>query len=169
MMTTIALLLAMPPASVSVQETDQRSVNLNDAAAACIQEDFDGFFEKFVWSADVRRQYTAPTILEGAYTAPARPGVRRPADVQRFEIAMLDYTYVDAASADRNERDGTPPTHLWLKKTPLAGGGWRVEYQRAITRPGEGDGVEIIRKIGTPRAYVFVPVAGCWRLERWLK
>jgi len=169
MMMTVALMLAMPPALSSGQETDPRTVNLNDAATACIQKDFDVFFEKYVWSADVRRRYTAPAILEGAYAAPTRPGVRRPADVQRFEIAMIDYTYVDAASADRNERDGTPVRHLWIEKTPLAGGGWRVQYQGAITRPGEGDGVELIRKIGTPRAYVFVPAAGCWRLERWLK
>lgn len=167
MMLAIALALTAP--FPSGQDAEQRAVNLNEAAAACIQKDFDGFFEKFAWSADVRRRYSAPAILEGSYAAPARPGVRRPADPQRFEIAMMDYNYVDAASAARWERDGTRPRHLWLKKTPIAGGAWRVEYQNAITRPGEGDGVEIIRRIGTPRAYIFVPVAGCWRLARWLK
>ena len=166
--------VAVATASGAATERDSDVViprdYLRTAAAACRANDFDTFFNDFMWSADVRRRYTGATVEERSIAAPTRPGTVRPATPDRFDIELIDYTYADAASVQRWEKDKTPFTELWLTRTKLPDGRRRVEYQPAILHDdGEGDGKTLIRKIGKPRAYVFAPVGGCWKLVQWLK
>ena len=62
---------------------------LRTAAAACRANDFDTFFNDFMWSADVRRRYTGATVEERSIAAPTRPGTVRPATPDRFDIELI--------------------------------------------------------------------------------
>jgi hypothetical protein len=166
----IAGLFATASGAAPHKDEVQPQMYLKDAAEACQARNFDTFFNQFIWSPDVRRRYSAPTIEERAFAAPTRPGIKRPANPNQFDIAMIDFYYVDEASAIRWEKQRTPLIDLVLDRKELPGGGWRVTYQQALMRDdGEGDGKTLIRKLGKPKAYVFARVAGCWKLVQWLK
>ncbi|WP_420137783.1 hypothetical protein [Sphingomonas sp.] len=166
----IAASLATACGAAPHKDEVQPQTYLKDAAGACQARNFDTFFDAFVWSPDVRRKYSAPVIEERAFGAPAKPGVKRPASSQRFEIAMIDFYYVDEASAERWEKQGTPLVDLALDRKALPGGAWTVTYQSALMKDdGEGDGKTLIRKIGKPKAYIFAWTGGCWKLTQWLK
>jgi hypothetical protein len=161
---------ALVVATIIGPVTAQSQSRPKNAPAACPSSEFDGFFEEFIRSSDVRRRYTGPTIEERSITAPERLGIVRPATPKHFDITFVDYTWADAASVQRWEKDSTPFTKLSLDMKKLPNGNWRVKYQPAIFRDdGEGDSETLIRKIGKPRAYVFAPVGGCWKLVQWLK
>lgn len=158
------MMTSAPQDAVSAQE------HLASAQGSCGADAFDTFLQEFIWSRDVRKKYSAATLDERAFAAPSRPGTARPANPDAFEISTVDYTYADTASVNRWEKDQTPFTELWIDRTQLPGGGWRIQYQPAILKDdGEGDGKTLIRKTGKPRAYVFTRDAGCWKLTQWLK
>ncbi len=168
----LAAMLAAATPGGPVQSTDvvQAREHLASAAGACRSGDFDSFLTEFIWSRDVRQRYTSPTIEERSFAAPSRPGIVRRADPDRFDIAKIDYSYADELSVRRWERDGTPFVELSLDLRKLPGGGWHVQYQPGIFHDdGEGDGKTLIRKTGKPRAYIFAPVSGCWKLVRQLR
>lgn len=172
MIVFLAAMLAAATPGGPVQSTDvvQAREHLASAAGACRSGDFDSFLTEFIWSRDVRQRYTSPTIEERSFAAPLRPGIVRRADPDRFDIAKIDYSYADELSVRRWERDGTPFVELSLDLRKLPGGGWHVQYQPGIFHDdGEGDGKTLIRKTGKPRAYIFAPVSGCWKLVRHLR
>jgi hypothetical protein len=141
-----------------------------DTPAACPGSDFETFFEEFIRSNDVRRRHTGSTIEEGSIAEPKGPGKLHPAAPERFDVTLVDYTYADAASVQRWEKDRTPFTELSLEMKELPSGSWRIEYQPAIFQDdGLGDSKTLIRKTGKARAYVFAPTGGCWKLVQWLK
>lgn len=166
----LAAAMSGAPASAEIDHVGEQLAGAAGAAGACRSGDFGEFLTRFIWSRDVRRRYTGPTVEERSFAAPSRPGIVRRADPDRFDITMVDYTYADAPSVQRWEKDGTPFVSLWLDVRKRPGGGWRVQYQPAILHDdGEGDGKTLIGKTGKPRAYLFAPAGRCWKLVRQLR
>jgi hypothetical protein len=159
----LAAMLAVASSGAPVQSVE--------AAAVCPGSTFDVFFTKFIWSRDVRREHTGPTIEERSFASPSRPGIVRRADPDWFDIALINDTYADELSARRWQKSGTTPyVPLWLDVRKLPGGGWRVEYQPAMFHDdGKGGAKTLIRKTGKPRAYIFAPSGRCWKLVRQLR
>ena len=143
---------------------------LQVAQTACPAHDFESFFAEFIESSAVRRRYTGSTIEVGSIAAPRQRGTVQRANPERFDITMFEYNYADTASVERWEKNRTPYVDLTLDWVKVPGGGWRITYQQAVMRDdGVGDGKTLVRKIGKPRAYIFAPEKGCWKLVRWLK
>lgn len=144
---------------------------LKQAAGACESRDFNSLFESFVRSAEVRRRYSAPQIELRTLADPRAPGTARPLSPDAFEIALIDYSYADAASVRRWEIDPARSfTLLSVEQKHLADGAVRIDYRPGLFRDdGEGDGRTLVRPTGAPAAYVFSRFGGCWRLTQHLR
>jgi len=153
------------------QEVDPASWE-NQADQACRFGDFDLLFEAFVFSPEVRRRYSAPTIEQRRFAAPHTPLKGRAEQILDFAIGRVDYTYADPASIRRWEA-GQAETFstLEVQRRLQADGSMRVDYQPAVFRleDEESEAMVLVRKTGAPAAYIFEPVDGCWRLKQHLR
>lgn len=164
------LVLAAGPAAA--QALSQAEV-LQLARDACRAKDFSLMFGYFAQNGGVRAAFTAPEIQIRSL---ARPGqVQRTvkgAEYRDFKIAMIDYSFFDAESAERfdaGQSEALEPLKLDITEEP--GGAYRVAYVKAEYRPpGEDEEVgELIRTYGQPGAYLFEPRDGCWQLTQDLR
>jgi hypothetical protein len=141
---TIALALALAAGPAGAQALSQAEI-LQLAKDACKTQDFSLMFGYFAQNEGVRAALTAPEVQIRSL---ARPGqVQRTvkgAEYRDFKIAMIDYGFFDAESADRFD----------------AG---QAEYGP----PGEDEEYgDLIRTYGQPGAYLFEPRDGCWHLTQ---
>lgn len=168
---TIALAfgLSLAAGPAAAQDLSQAEI-LQLAKDACKARDFSQMFGYFAQNDGVRAALTAPEVQIRSL---ARPG-----QVQRtvkgtayrdFKIAMIDYSFFDAESADRFDVGQSEALEtLKLDITEQPGGAYRVAYVKAeYGPPGEDEEVgELIRTYGQPGAYLFEPRDGCWQLTQ---
>jgi hypothetical protein len=166
---TIALALALAAGPAGAQALSQAEI-LQLARDACKTQDFSLMFGFFAQNKGVRAALTAPEVQIRSL---ARPGqVQRTvqgAEYRGFKIAMIDYSFFDAESADRFDAGQSEALEsLKLDITEQPGGAYRVAYVKAeYGPPGEDKEYgELIRTYGQPGAYLFEPRDGCWHLTQ---
>lgn len=170
-----AAVLGALPATASAQDTTTDSAardELVDMRNACRHRDFSTFLQYYIGSAAVRQQQTAPQVEQRRFAEPQKPGHRVAASqFPPFGIGQIDWDYADPASLERWEAN---PAHKYqlldVTITELPGGGRKVVYQPGIFRDdGEGDSKTLVRRTGTPAAYVFGWQNDCWQLTQDLR
>lgn len=140
------------------------------AAAACQHGTFSDFFEAFVYSPVVRRQYSRP-ILE-QLTLQGRPSNRASHQAsEAFAISGVDYNFGETRSVERWQAGEIEQfTRLKVDQHTLADGSVRVDYQPGeFVEDEEGDGSEFVRATGPAAAYIFQKTSRCWRLTQQLR
>lgn len=143
---------------------------LTQADSACEARDFQGLFEAFIYSPEVRRKYSAPVLEQR--TLDGRSVRNGPAETpDDFTIAGVDFNYGDAASIRRWEAgEAEWFVRLNVERLPQPDGSVRVEYQPGeFVEHDEGDGSDFVRATGPLAAYVFTPSERCWRLTQHLR
>lgn len=166
-LTVSAALMAANPAPG--QEVDSESWT-KQAAAACMHGTFSDFFEAFVYSPVVRRQYSSP-ILE-QLTLQGRPSHRTSHQAsEAFAISGVDYNFGETRSVARWQAGEIERfTRLKVDHHTLADGSVRVDYQPGeFVEDEEGDGSEFVRATGPAAAYIFQKTSRCWRLTQQLR
>lgn len=167
--TMIVLGLALAAGPAAAQALPPAEV-LQMAKDACRAKDFSQMFGYFAQNDGVRAALTAPEVQIRSL---ARPGqvqrTVRGAEYRDFKIAMIDYSFFDAESADRfdaGQSEALEPLELDITEQP--GGAYRVAYVKAeYGPPGEDEEIgELIRTYGQPGAYLFEPRDGCWHLTQ---
>lgn len=125
------------------------------ARQACADRDFNSFMSNFARNAQVQAAFLAPTIEVRSLAAPSRvvSTIEAGRYGNAFAIAMIDYSWVDARTAN-----GRNPTDLRLKWTELPNDGQRIDYVRPAARGADRAG-----------AYVFAFRNGCWQLVQDLR
>lgn len=166
---TIALALALAAGPAGAQALSQEEI-LQLAKDACKTQEFSLMFGYFAQNEGVRAALTAPEVQIRSL---ARPGqVQRTvkgAEYRDFKIAMIDYSFFDAESADRFDAGQSEALEsLKLDITERPGGAYRVAYVKAeYGPPGEDEEYgDLIRTYGPPGAYLFEPRDGCWHLTQ---
>lgn len=168
-----AVLAAMPAAAGAQDTTASDAHNeLVDTRNACRHRDFNTFLQYYIGSAAVRQQYTAPQVEQRSFAQPQKAGRMLPASqMPLFRVGQLDWNYADAASLERWKAN---PEHRYqlldVTITELPGGGRRLVYQPGVFRDDdEGDSMTLVRRTGSPAAYVFGWQNGCWQLTQDLR
>jgi hypothetical protein len=171
----LALALAVAAGPAAAAETVPDSEILQMAKAACDGKDFASLFGHFAQTKAVRLAYTAPEVQIRSIDHPDRILQTVPGrDYRDFKIAMVDYSYVDADSADRFFAHKSETLEdLKVDMTETADGAYRVAYVKVEYGPPSGDDGDeqgaIIRTYGHPGAYLFEPRGGCWQLTQDLR
>jgi hypothetical protein len=167
--TTIALALALAAGPAGAQALSQAEI-LQLAKDACKTQDFSLMFGYFAQNQGVRAALTAPEVQIRSLTRPGQ--VQRTvkgAEYRDFKIAMIDYSFFDAESAERFDAGQSEALEsLKLDITEQPGGAYRVAYVKAEYGPsGEDEEYgELIRTYGRPGVYLFEPRDGCWHLTQ---
>lgn len=166
---TIALALALAAGPAGAQALSQEEI-LQLAKDACKTQEFSLMFGYFAQNEGVRAALTAPEVQIRSL---ARPGqvqrMVKGAEYRDFKIAMIDYSFFDAESADRFDAGQSDALEtLKLDITEQPGGAYRVAYVKAEYGPPSEDEEygDLIRTYGQPGAYLFEPRDGCWHLTQ---
>ncbi len=167
--TTIALALALAAGPAGAQALSQAEI-LQLAKDACKTQDFSLMFGYFAQNEGVRAALTAPEVQIRSL---ARPGqlqrMVKAAEYRDFKIAMIDYSFFDAESAERFDAGQSEALEtLKLDITEQPGGAYRVAFVKAEYGPPSEDEEygDLIRTYGQPGAYLFEPRDGCWHLTQ---
>lgn len=146
----------------------------------CKADGFNEFIELFIENQAVQMTFTDFEVSMGALVPEIIPvhGPSDAADVRlqlaeskkvaksdyqgQFRLAMRDHYWVDARSV--NDNDGYK--YVDIERKQLSPTKWRLDWTGGEFRdvPDGGDGVELIRKTGSPGAYIFEFKKGCWHL-----
>jgi hypothetical protein len=166
---TIALALALAAGPAGAQALSQAEI-LQLAKDACKTQDFSLMFGYFAQNEGVRAALTAPEVQIRSL---ARPGqlqrMVKAAEYRDFKIAMIDYSFFDAESAERFDAGQSEALEtLKLDITEQPGGAYRVAFVKAEYGPPSEDEEygDLIRTYGQPGAYLFEPRDGCWHLTQ---
>ena len=168
----IAAILGLMAAGASATDTasgESDRFHAESAAQACRERDFPAFVWPFANSTAVRARHTAATVrvTEAGATRvlPASAYLAR----NDFPIAMIDYSYVTAASMRAFEAPGggdpAALSYVQVDFGDAPGGRQRVDWTEGRFEPDEGDGPgTLVERTGTSGALIFEPAGGCWRL-----
>jgi hypothetical protein len=166
---TLAFGLALAAGPAAAQSLSQAEV-LQLAKDACRAKDFSQMFGYFAQNDGVRAALTAPEVQIRSLTRPGQlQRTVRGAEYRDFKIAMIDYSFFDAESADRFDAGQSEALEaLKLDITEEPGGAYRVAYVKAeYGPPGEDEEYgELIRTYGQPGAYLFERREDCWQLTQ---
>lgn len=176
----VAILLALAfifqSKAHAAEEVDGRVVDLSweaQSRGACESKDFDGFFEAYVRSPEVRLERTARFVERRSMKNPSLiVGKSDGAQYQHFfSISLSDYYYGDTVSMNK-WRLGAVDWYedVWVEITQASDDSYRVDYSKAVLHDdGEGDSKTFVRNYGPKRAYVFEMQDGCWKLAQDLR
>lgn len=140
---------------------------------ACESKDFDGFFEAFVRSPEVRLEKTAKFVERRSTKNPSLiVGKSDGAQYQHsFNISLSDCYYADTVSMNK-WKSGVVDWYedVWVEITEVSDDTYRVDYSKAVLHDdGGGDSKTFIRSYGPKRAYVFEVQGDCWKLTQDLR
>lgn len=172
----LALTFILQSKAHATEEVEGRIVDLSwevQSRGACEDKNFDGFFEAFVSSPEVRLERTAKFVELRSMRNPSLiAGKSDGTQYQHsFNISLSDYYYTDTVSMNKwklGTLDWYEDVSVRIKRMP--GGNYRIDYSKAVFRDdGEGDSKTFIRNYGPKRAYVFEMRDGCWKLTQDLR
>lgn len=172
----LALAFILQSKTHAAGEIEGRTVDLSWKAQshrACESKDFDGFFEVFVRSPEVRLEKTAKFVERRSTKNPSLiVGKSDGAQYQHsFSISLSDYYYADTVSMNK-WKSGVVDWYedVWVEISEVSDDTYRVDYSKAVLHDdGGGDSKTFIRSYGPKRAYVFEVQGDCWKLTQDLR
>lgn len=155
--------------AADIAADDSERFHAEEAERACGAHDFPAFVWPFANSSALRARHVAASVR--VTEAGSTRAVPASAYLARgdFPIAMIDYSYVTAASMRAFEAPGggdpAALSYVQVDFGDAPGGRQRVDWTEGRFEPDEGDGPgTLVERTGTSGALIFEPAGGCWRL-----